>query len=95
MRVSRSSAREWLRNRRGLHFTRLRKLWLDASGEPLTMVYENDGLWRTRLTEIFGAAEATAIMTQLELGQGAAMPGTYNRETLAQLRFHPDLLKIA
>jgi len=65
------------------------------AGEPLKMHYENDGLWHQRLAEIFGAADATAIMTQLELGDIARVPGTFTRETLAALRFHPDLLKIA
>jgi hypothetical protein len=65
------------------------------AGEPLKMFYENDGLWHSRLAAVFGEAEATAVMTQIELGDTATLPGAYTRETLAQLRFHPDILKIA
>jgi hypothetical protein len=65
------------------------------AGEPIKMFAENDGLWHKRLTEVFGEAEATAIMTQIELGYEAKVPGTYTRETLEKLRFHPDLLAIA
>ena len=66
-----------------------------AGGEPLSMVFENDGLWRQRLAEALGEAEATAVMTQVQLGETAKLPGTYTRETLADLKFHKDLLKIA
>jgi hypothetical protein len=66
-----------------------------AGGEPLTMVYENDGLWRQRVASIFGEAEAIAVMTQIEMGDTAKLPGTYTRETLKALKFHPDYLKIA
>jgi hypothetical protein len=65
------------------------------AGEPLKMVFENDGLWHSRLAELFGDAEATAVMTQIEMGQTAKLPATYNSDTLARLRFHKDLLKIA
>lgn len=66
-----------------------------AGGEPFKMVYENDGLWPSRLAEIFGQAEATAIMTQIEMGEPAKVPGTFTRDTLKALKFHPDYLKIA
>jgi hypothetical protein len=81
----------------GMRGNGLEYIHIDAlhAGEPLKMVYENDGLWLTRLTEIFGQAEALAIMTQVEMGDDAKLPGTYTRDTLEKLRFHPDLLKIA
>jgi hypothetical protein len=66
-----------------------------AGGEPLKMFYENDGIWRQRLADIFGDAEALAVMTQLEMGEPAKVPGTFTSETLKALKFHRDLLKIA
>jgi hypothetical protein len=58
------------------------------AGEPLKTVYGNDGLWRTRLTELFGEAEATKIMVQIEVGVIAQLSTTVTRETLEKLHFH-------
>jgi hypothetical protein len=80
-------SRQW-----GLEYIHIHAL---HAGEPLKMVYENDGLWLTRLSEVFGAPEALAIMTQLELGENAKVPGTYTSDTLEKLRFHPELLKVS